>query len=56
MSLLDFLGFFLTFGVVSIVSGIWEIAHGRPHPKLRAIVLALFMVFMAVAGIASFFH
>jgi len=53
---LAFLGFFLFFGVVSIASGAWEMGHGRPNPKLRAIVLALFAVFMAVAGIASFFR
>lgn len=51
-----FLGFFLSFGVVTAASGFWEMAHGRPNPKLRAIILALFSVFMAAAGVVSFFR
>lgn len=50
-----FLGFFLAFGAVAVASGLWEIKHERPNPKLRAMILALFTVFMAAAWVASYF-
>lgn len=50
-----FLGFFLAFGAVAVASGLWEMKHERPHPKLRAVALALFVVFMAAAWVASYF-
>ena len=50
-----FMGFFLCFGVVSAANGIWEIRHGRPHPKLRAMALAMFVVFVGVAVAVSYF-
>jgi hypothetical protein len=50
-----FLWFFLCFGVVSAAGGVWELRHGRPHPKLRAMALGMFVLFIAVAVAVSYF-
>jgi hypothetical protein len=50
------LGLVLSFGIVAMMNGIWNILYGRHNPNLRAILLALFFVFMATAGIISFFR
>lgn len=51
-----FLGYFLLFGVVCFANGVWQVKRGRPNPGLRAIMLALFFLFMTVAAIASYFR
>jgi hypothetical protein len=51
-----FLGFFLSFGIVSVASGVWEIMYERPNPMLRAIALAMFVAFMALAVVVSYFR
>ncbi len=48
------LGLFLSFGIASIANGIWLILYGKPNPNLKAIILALFFVFMAVAVFVSY--
>jgi len=49
-----FLGYFLTFGGVCFADGVWQTKRGRPNPALKAIMLALFFVFMTVGVIISY--
>jgi hypothetical protein len=51
-----FMGFFFSFGVTAIANGIWLIRYGKPNPKLKAIMFALFSLFMTVGVIVSFFR
>lgn len=45
------LGFVLVLGVTGILMGVWQIRDGRRNPKLVRVVIILYLIFMACAGL-----
>ena len=54
MFIFGFIGRILSFGIVSLVGGIWQIVYGKPNKHQKAIVIGLLFVFMAFEGLAQF--
>lgn len=50
-----FLGLILSFGVGFTANGIWQILYGKQNRNLKAIVFALWSLFMTTALIVEFF-
>ena|SRR5947209_2273749 len=54
MFIFGFIGLIMSFGIVSLGGGIWQIVYGKPNKHQKAIVIGLLFVFMAFQGLAQF--